>query len=338
MTVLSVLDQSPIRTGVTPAGALEETLRLAEACDVLGYHRYWLAEHHSSNGLAGTAPEIMIGQVAARTKGLRVGSGGVMLSHYSPLKVAETFRMLEALFPGRIDLGIGRAPGSDGLTAHAMTVGPGALDHARYPMQVSDLMGYLAGTLPEDHPFARVRAQPAGDTVPELWLLGSSDQSAQLAAYFGRPFGYAHFISAENGPQIMRLYFDNYRPSADWPAPRAAVAAFVICADTDEEAERLIRTRDMWTVRQRSGVTAPVPTVAEAEAYEFTPEQARLAAYNRNRWIWGAPGTAKAKLDALAAEFGVDELVIVTICPTFEARLRSYELLAGAYGLTPRES
>lgn len=336
MTTLSVLDQSPIRSGATPAEALAETLRLAGICDALGYHRYWLAEHHSSNGLAGTAPEIMIGQVAARTRGIRVGSGGVMLSHYSPLKVAETFRMLESLYPGRIDLGIGRAPGSDGLTAHALAAGPGALDPQHYPAQVQDLLGYLSGTLPEGHPFARVRAQPAGDTVPEVWLLGSSDQSAQLAAYFGRPFAYAHFIAGGHGGEIVRLYRDHYRPSAAFPDPVASIAVFAICADTEEEAERLIRTRDLWSLRQRQGRTGPVPTVEEAEAREYTPEEAALIARNRARWVWGTPPTAKAKLEALAAEHGVDEIVVVTICPSFEARVRSYELLAGAFALTPR--
>jgi luciferase family oxidoreductase group 1 len=203
-------------------------------------------------------------------------------------------------------------------------------------MQVRDLMGYLEGGLPEDHPFHRVHAQPMGESVPEVWLLGSSDQSAQLAAYFGRPFGYAHFISAEHGPQIMGIYRDNYRPSEAFPEPHAVVACFVICADTQDEADRLILTRDMWSARQRTGTTAPVPTVEDAEAYEFTPEQQRIVAYNRQRWIWGDPATVKAKMDELAAAFAVEEVVVVTICPTFEARVRSYELLAEAFGLVPR--
>src|SRR5438093_9165139 len=182
MTLLSVLDQSPIRTGATPADAVRETLKLAEAADRLGYHRYWLAEHHSSDGLAGSSPEILIGQVAARTSRLRVGSGGVMLSHYSAYKVAENFRMLETLFPGRIDLGIGRAPGSDRLTAQALAHGPGALGIEYFPNQLQDLVGYLHNDLPPDHPFRPVRVQPAGPTSPPIWLLGSSDQSAAYAA------------------------------------------------------------------------------------------------------------------------------------------------------------
>ena len=199
MVRLSVLDQSPIRAGCAPADALRETLELANFCDRTGYHRYWLAEHHSTGGLAGSAPEIMIGQVAQRTRNLRVGSGGVMLNHYSSLKVAEAFRVLEALFPGRIDCGIGRAPGSDGLTASALAHGPGTLGIEHFPAQIQDLRGWLTGEMPEDHRFRQVEAMPTGATAPELWLLGSSDQSAAYAAWFGCAFSFAHFINARGG-------------------------------------------------------------------------------------------------------------------------------------------
>src|SRR6187431_3345763 len=174
---LSILDQSPIKSGSTPAEAVQETLELAQAAEQLGYHRYWVAEHHSSSGLAGASPEVLIGQIAARTSHLRVGSGGVMLSHYSSLKVAEQFRMLETLFPGRIDLGVGRAPGSDGRTARALADGHGVTDVERYPEQLMDLYGFLSGTLPRDHPYHGIRAQPEGDSMPELWLLGSTRAS-----------------------------------------------------------------------------------------------------------------------------------------------------------------
>ena len=334
MTLLSILDQSPIRPDATPAEALGDTLRLAEAADRLGYHRYWLAEHHSSNGLAGSAPEIMVGQIAARTRKIRVGTGGVMLSHYSPLKVAETFRVLEALYPGRIDLGIGRAPGSDQLTDQALAVGPGALEHQRFPVQVHDLMGFLGGVLPADHPFARIRAMPAGPTVPELWLLGSSDQSAQIAAYFGCPFSFAHFISgAEGGPDVMELYRHHYRPSERWPEPRASIGVFALAADTVEEADRLMRSRDLWSLRQRRGTTAPVPTIAQAEAYPYTEQDLALVRRNRQRCVWGTKEQVRDGLLALGEAYGVDEFVVLTICPVFEARLRSYELLAEAFGI-----
>ena len=337
MINLSVLDQSPIRTGVTPAGAIAETLALAELADRLGYQRYWLAEHHSSNSLAGAAPEILITQIASRTQRIRVGSGGVMLTHYSPLKVAENFRMLEALYPGRIDLGIGRAPGSDQLTDAALKAGPGALGAEHYPAQVRDLIGYLAGALPEEHPFHRIKAQPAGPTMPDVWLLGSSDQSAQVAAYFGCPFSYAHFISAESGPRVVELYREQYRPSEMWPEPQVHIGVFALAADTEEEAEALMKCRDLSSVRQRMGTTAPVPTIEEAEAYQYSPQEEALRRYNRERCFWGTPDKVRDGLTSLAATYGIDELVILTICPTFAARCHSYELLADAFGLDAAE-
>jgi luciferase family oxidoreductase group 1 len=230
--ILSVLDQSPIRSGGTAAQAIQETLQLAELADRLGYHRYWLAEHHSSAGLAGSAPEVLIGQVASRTSRIRVGSGGVMLSHYSALKVAENFRVLEALFPGRIDLGIGRAPGSDQRTARALRQGPGALGLEHFPQQLADLIAFLHDELPPNHPFTGVRAMPAGPTAPPLWILGSSGEGALLAAHFGTAFSYAHFINAEGGTEATRAYRESFRPSPRLAAPQASVAAFVICADT----------------------------------------------------------------------------------------------------------
>src|SRR5438132_13553902 len=195
---LSVLDQSPIRSGGTGADAIHETIELAQICERLGYHRYWLAEHHSSKGLAGTSPEVLIGQVAARTSRIRVGSGGVMLSHYSALQVAESFRVLETLFPGRIDLGIGRAPGSDQLTARALRENAN-LEY--FPQQISDLMGFLHGALPPGHVYAPVLAMPTGPTAPEMWLLGSSDARAAVAAHFGTGFSFAHFINQEGGAE-----------------------------------------------------------------------------------------------------------------------------------------
>lgn len=338
MTILSVLDQSPIRSGASPAIAVEETLRLAKAAEEMGYRRYWVAEHHSSNGLAGSTPEILIARIAAETSRIRVGAGGVMLSHYSPLKVAENFRMLETLYPGRIDLGIGRAPGSDGLTDRALQAGPGAAGPQQFPAQVRDLLGYLGGGMPEDHPFAKVRAMPRGDADPDVWLLGSSDQSASLAAYFGRAFAFAHFINPDGGDEVMQLYRENFQPSESLAAPHGSVAVFVLCADSEEEAERLMKSRDLWSLRQRRGETAPVPTVPEAEAYPYTPQDRQVVEYNRHRTISGTPEQVREKMLSLAADYGVDEIVVVTICPEFEARLRSYELLAEAFALTPQET
>lgn len=336
MIKLSVLDQSPIRSGAGAADAFDDTLRLAKEADRLGFHRYWLAEHHSSHGLAGSAPEILVGHIAANTSHIRVGAGGVMLSHYSPLKVAESFRVLETLHPGRIDLGIGRAPGSDGLTDQALATGPGKLGPQHFPSQLHDLIGYLHDGLPEEHPFRRIHASPKVETAPDLWLLGSSDQSAGMAAYFGQAFSFAHFISGPGGGEIMAAYREHFRPSADHEHPLGSVACFAICADTEEDAGRLMTTRDLWSVRQRRGETAPVPTVEVAEAYEFTPQERALADHNRKRFVWGTPEQVRDRLAAIAAEFDVDEVVVVTICPEIEQRIKSYQLLADAFGLAPR--
>ncbi len=332
---LSVLDQSPVRQGVTPAGAVGETIELARHVDALGYHRYWLAEHHSSPGLASTAPEILITRVAAETRHLRVGSGGVMLSHYSSLKVAETLRMLEALYPGRIDLGIGRAPGSDQLTSIALQHGPGALGIEYFPNQIADLLGYLENRLPQEHPFARIRVMPAGDTQPEFWLLGSSDQSAIFAAYFGCAFSYAHFISAEGGPEIMESYRRKFRPAERLAAPQGSIGVFVICAETEAEATYLAASRDLMRLRHDQGVLAPVPPPEDALAYPYNAAELRRIEYHRRRQTVGTPGQVKERLSALAQSYGVDELVVLTICHDFAARKRSYTLLAEAFGLEP---
>ena len=333
MLALSVLDQSPIVGSTTPAAALQETLTLAECVDRLGYKRYWLAEHHASGGLAGSAPEIMVGQVAGRTNSIRVGSGGVMLNHYSALKVAECFSMLETLYPGRIDLGIGRAPGSDQLAANALAHGPGALGIEHFPAQIRDLQGYLDGSLPEEHPFGRIEVMPTGTTLPELWLLGSSDQSAAYAAHFGWAFSFAHFINDRGGEAIMTAYRQHFQPSARQPEPAGSVGGFVVCADTEEEALRLARSRDLWLLRLYHGELKPVPTAAEAEAHAYTDRDRAIIRHNRSRTIAGAPEQVRDRLTALAGAYGVDELVVLTICESYAARRKSYELLAEVFAL-----
>ena len=331
--ILGVLDQSPIRSGGSPADAIQETLVLAEHADRLGYSRYWLAEHHSSGGLAGTAPEVLIGQVAARTARIRVGSGGVMLSHYSPLKVAESFRVLEALFPGRIDLGIGRAPGSDQRTARALRYGPSGIPLEHFPQQLGDLIGFLHDELPAGHPFSGVRAMPVGPTAPPLWILGSSGDGAALAAHFGTAFSYAHFINAIGGVDATHAYREHFRPSTRLAAPQASVAVFAVCADTEAEAERLARCRDLFIVRLYTGRFGPFPSTEEAEAYTYSPPELAIVAEARRRTVSGTPDVVKRRLEALAEGYGVDELIIVTITHDFKKRLRSYELLAEAFGL-----
>lgn len=334
--ILSVLDQSPIRKGGTPAQAIAETLELAQLCDELGYHRYWLSEHHGG-GLASASPEILIGQVAARTQSIRVGSGGVMLTHYAPLKVAEQFRMLETLFPGRIDLGVGRAPGSDMRTARAMADGHPLSDLDRYPEQLMDLYGFLSGTLPASHPYHGIRAYPTGDSMPELWLLGSSGASARYAAELGWAFCFAHFISQEGPETVLREYEAAFEPSPFLATPRTALGVSVTCAESLERAEYLSWSR--WGSRVVSRVRGQqgggVLTPEEAMALDFTEPELDYLAYLRQTYIHGDPGTVRGRLEDLAAEYGTEELVLVTITYDFEARKQSYRLLAGEFGLAP---
>src|SRR2546428_2711926 len=325
MLRLGVLDQSPVRSGGGVADAIPETPDLAEACDRLGYHRYWLAEHHSTPGLAGSSPEVLIGQVAARTSRIRVGSGGVMLQHYSPLKVAESFRVLETLFPGRVDLGIGRAPGSDQLTARALRDDGGP---EYFPQQVADLVGFLHGTLPEGHPYARVLAMPTGPTAPEMWMLGSSDQSAALAAHFGTGFSFAHFINQEGGAEVTRAYRGQFRPSTWLDAPRASAAVFVVCADTEAEARRLAKSRELFIVRLYTGRPGRYPSIEEAESYPYTERELAILRHAQGRTAAGAPEQVRERLGALAGESEADELIIVTLTHDPKARRRSYEVLA----------
>ena len=332
---LSILDQSPVREGGTPADAFAETIELAQAAERLGYHRYWLAEHHGTEGLAGPAPEIMVARVAAATSEIRVGSGGVMLSHYSPYKVAETFRVLETLYPGRIDLGIGRAPGSDGRTAQALAYGSN-IGIEYFPNKIDDLTGFLTDTLPDSHPFAGIRATPATPSTPEVWLLGSSNGSATYAAQFGLALSFAQFIAPRGGEAVVEAYRENFKPSALYSEPVASIGVFALCAETDEAAQRLGASRDLWRLRVDRGYHGPVPSPEEALAYDYTAaERARIEA-NRERSIIGTPDAVKARIEELAASFAVDEVVVLGICYEFEARLRSYELLADAFGLAAR--
>ena len=333
---LSVLDQSPIAKGRTPADAVGETLELAQLCDRLGYTRYWLAEHHSSEALAGSAPEVLIARVAGLTRHMRIGSGGVMLPHYSAYKVAENFRMLETLFPGRIDLGIGRAPGSDQRTMRVLADGkPNWSSADNYPIQVRDLTAWLHDTLPADHAGHGVVAQPVGESAPDVWLLGSSDDSAALAAHFGLPFCFAHFINPDGGDGVTRAYRTHFRPSVLHAAAMPLVAMGVMCAETDEEADRLAKSRDVWAMRLRTtGNPGPVPSVEEALEVAKDPRTQSWLASMRRRGVVGSPKTVRTALERHAADYQVDEIMVVTICFDFEKRKRSYELLAEAFGLT----
>jgi len=336
MVKLSVLDQSPVRAGGNPRDALAETVALAQATERLGYTRYWLAEHHGTEGFAGSSPEILVARVAAATNTIRVGSGGVMLSHYSPLKVAENFKLLENLYPGRIDLGIGRAPGSDGLTAAALAYGS-EIGIEYFPTKIADMMAFLSDEPPASEPFKSVRATPAVQDIPEVWLLGSSDQSAAYAAHFGLAFTFAHFIAPQASVPVLDYYRANFKPSASLAAPKASAGIFVICADTTEEAEYLATSRDYWRMKLQYGQHLPYPPPEEAAAYPYNAQELRIVESNKANRFAGTPEALKVQLTDFAEENGLDELVILTITYDYEKRLRSYELLADVFELSRHE-
>lgn len=333
--VLSVVDQSPVRQGETAADALRETIELAVATEALGYRRYWLAEHHSLPNFAGTSPEILIGQVAGRTKSIRVGSGGVMLSHYSSFKVAENFRMLASLYPGRIDLGIGRAPGSDHLTAAALSFPYRPKDISHFPQQVSDLLGHLHGNLEPGHVFSNVQAAPGCPVAPEVWLLGSRYESAYMAAQMGLPFAYAHFfgIGVEEGPAIVEGYRKNFRPSQLLSEPKVNIGVQVMCAETEEEAQRLASSRNLARLHSVTGRANGVPPEDEALAYQYKANEWAFVQQYQRLCADGDPRQVKESLDAIAETYQTPDLSVVTICYGFEDRVRSYELVAEVCGI-----
>ena len=329
---LSILDQSPIVSGGSSADALRATVALAQRADQLGYHRYWLAEHHNMRGLANPCPEILVGHVAAATRTIRVGTGGVMLPYYSPLKVAEVFRMHEALHPRRIDLGIGRAPGGDRMTANAMNAH--AFDDMEdFPRQVMEVVGWLDRTLPEEHPYSTVQAMPSGLGSPEVWLLGSSDYSGALAAYLGLRFAFAHFINAHGGDAVARAYRTDFRASLRESAPYSMVCVFALCAQTEAEAQRLALSIDHRRLLMSVGREAPIASVAEALAYPYTDRDRAIIERERARAIIGTPDTVKSRLLEIAESYGADELMVVTITGDYASRMRSYELLAAEFAL-----
>jgi luciferase family oxidoreductase group 1 len=332
---LSILDQSTIVSGRGAGDAIAETLALARQADAWGYARYWLAEHHNSRSHAGSAPEILIAAIAATTARIRVGSAGIMLPHYAALKVAEQFRALEAVAPGRIDLGVGRAPGSDGRTAVALNPWAARQMEDRFPAQVQELLGWTGEGLPVDHPFAAIRASPEVATRPELWMLGSSDYGAQLAGYFGLPYCFAHFITDGAGcAEAMDAYRQAFRPEAGrLPAPHGAIAVFALAAAEETEAWRLYRSREIWRLHRDRGHYPPLPSVAEAEAYPLSEAERAQLDRRRGRAIVGTPDQVLARLEALAGTMGAAEVAVLTPCHDAEARARSYALLAGAAGL-----
>jgi luciferase family oxidoreductase group 1 len=332
----SVLDQSPSSAGSAQDVAIRESIALAQHCDELGYERYWVSEHHNSASIVGTAPEILIAAVAATTRRIRVGSAGVMLPHYSALKVAEQFRVLEAIAPGRIDLGVGRAPGSDGLTAHALN--PHSRGADEFPRQVQELQYWVSGIpLPPDHPYRNIMALPIGVSSPQLWILGSSDYGAQLAAHFGLPYAFAYFFTEGVGvEQALDLYRRHYRPSERYPAPQATICVWALSADTEGEARRLMTTREYWRAGFEKGLRLPLESPERAAAHPYSDSERTMIDKLRAVALVGSAAQVADRLNALAVRLELDEVVINTWTFEPQARRHSYTLLAKALGLDAR--
>jgi luciferase family oxidoreductase group 1 len=313
-------------SGLGARRALEETIALARRADEIGYHRYWLAEHHAIGALADPCPEILVARLGVETRRIRAGTGGVLLPYYSAFRTAEAFRMLEALYPGRIDLGLGRAPGGDARTAQAVNGGRFP-ESDRFPEQVWELVSHLEGTLPADHPFKRVRLQPEVDTVPQVWLLGSSDFSGALAAQLGLRFAFAHFINPRGGDEVARFYRESFKGAGK---PEVIVCTFLICAESDAEAERLAGSIDLRRLHMALNIDSPVPTAEEAARHKYSPEERQYVLAQRARAVIGGPEKCRRELKEMAGRYGADEVMVLTITGDYPSRQRSYELLIAA--------
>jgi luciferase family oxidoreductase group 1 len=333
---LSVLDLAPVPSGSTTGQALRNSIDLARRAEAWGYERLWVAEHHNMPGIASSAPAVLIGHLASATTTLRVGSGGVMLPNHAPLVVAEQFGMLEALHPGRIDLGIGRAPGTDQITALALRRSAEALSADDFPEQLSDLLGFFGGTWPDGHPFSQIRAVPALGNQPDIWLLGSSGYSAQVAGLLGLPFAFAHHFSPANTEPALKLYRDCFRPSARLAEPYALIGVAVICADTAARARYLHGSSKLSMVRLRTGRPGQLPSPEEAAAYTYTPSDQLIIDSFRGSQVVGDPDGVGAELSQLLDRTGADELMITTNVWDHVERLRSFELVAELARLTGR--
>jgi luciferase family oxidoreductase group 1 len=334
MIKLSVLDQSTVSEGMAHDQAIRDTIELAQLCEELGYHRFWVSEHHNHPTIIGSAPEVIMAAIAQATGSIRIGSAGVMLPHYAPFKVAEQFRVLDAIAPGRIDLGLGRAPGSDGKTAMALNPN-GHQDSEQFPANVRDLIDWVSGApLVDGHPYGDLKANPMAETVPEAWMLGTSDYGAQVAAHFGLPYCFAHFITDGGGvSRAFDLYRTNYQPSERHPAPLTSLCVWALAAETDAEAERLFQSRAYWKLLRNRGGLQPLPSPETAAAYPYSDSDQRFIDDLRDHALIGSAATLAGKLRALADTHGVDEIVVLTWTYDQADRRRSYELLAEEFSL-----
>ena len=331
---LSVLDLAPVGTGSTASQALRNTVELARLAERLGYTRFWLAEHHGMPSIASSSPEVLIAHVAAATERIRVGSGGIMLPNHAPLRIAEAFHTLEALHPGRIDLGIGRAPGTDPVTSSALR----PFDAERFPEQMMELLSLSRQDFPEDHPFHRVRVVPADVRLPPVWLLGSSGASARFAGTRGVGYGFAsHFSPTPPGP-ALDAYRQAFQPSEWFERPHVILAVAVVCAETDERADYLARSMDLSWARLQRGELGPLPSPEEATAYEYSPAELFAVRKYRALLIAGSPETVRARIEALVEQTAADEVMSSSMIHDHAARLRSYELVAEALSGTTSHS
>jgi luciferase family oxidoreductase group 1 len=330
---LSILDLSPVTTACSGAAALHNTLDLARFADRLGYTRYWVAEHHNLPSVASSAPEIMIGQIAAATARLRVGAGGVMLPNHAPLAVAERFKVLEGLFPGRIDLGLGRAPGTDPVTSYALRRRQDAAEGDDFLERFQELLLFERNGFPEGHPFRNVRAMPADVKLPPIYLLGSSGYSAELAAAVGAGFSFAHHFSDFDPVAPMQFYRAHFKPSPARAVPHAILAVHAVCAQTDAEADWLATTIDLNFARRRKGEYQPLASPEEAAAYDYSPVDRERIAHNRARLFVGAKAKLVDDIRSLIEATQADEVMITTMIFDHAARKRSYRLIAEAFGL-----
>lgn len=324
---LSVLDLAPLPSGSTPSEALRQTLELARLADRLGYVRYWFAEHHNLPGIGSSAPEILIAEAAARTERIRLGAGGIMLPNHVPLKVAETFHTLEALHPGRIDLGIGRAPGTDPVTVRALR----SFDPEQFPAHLAELLALSRGDLPPEHPFASVHVVPVGVTLPPIWILGSTGASARFAGASGLGYAFASHFSPTPAAPALRAYRESFEPSEAFPAPHAILGVAAICAGTDEQADHLAASLDLSWVNLLRGRLAPFPSPEEARAHAYTPQELSAVRERRELLVVGTPERVRARIEEMVAETGADEVMVTSLIHSHADRLRSYELLADAF-------
>mgnify|MGYP005722545347 FL=1 len=325
---ISAVDQSPIFSNTNADQAIRETKDLAKYCDSLGLNRFWLAEHHGSNSFAGCSPEILIPSLAAQTESIRVGSGGVMLMHYSPYKVAENFRLLESLFPNRIDLGLGRAPGSDAYQAGALAYGSKTTGPEFFATKMNDLKSFLEGSASSTQSFESVNVTPGLGAIPEVWLLVSSRQGAEYAAHFGLPMSLAYFIDPSCA-DLADLYRDNFQPSVFADRPKVSIGVFSVCADTDKEAEELSMSAAVWRHNSQKGNFGPFPTFEEAKE----SISGDLVKTNDNKTCVGSPQTVRHKLQPILDKVNPEELKIITICEPFSSRVRSYDLINQSFSV-----